>query len=565
MSSRAVEQIKERLPVVDIISSYIKLDRAGANFKGKCPFHNEKTPSFLVSPDRGSYYCFGCGAKGDIFTFVQEFEKVDFKEALSLLADRAGVTLEKYVNDEAKKEDSEKDRLRKIMEDATSFFEEEFRQDDQSLSYLVARGLEDKTIREWRIGSTKKGWSNLYDHLKGLGYSDNEIEKAGLAKKGNHGFYDRFRSRIIFPIFDPSGKVVAFTGRSKEWEQATEAIDSKEAVVPAKYLNSPDTILFDKSKTLYGFHKAKQVISKWKFWILVEGQMDLLLCHQAGFGNAIATSGTALTRQQLEMLVRFSKNLLIAYDGDKAGIEAARRAWILALSLSIDVKMARMPEGSDPADVILKDVSLFRDAIKGGTHIVEFYLNVLISRGLTGRELGKQVEKEILPYVKAIESAIDQAHFISLISSKTGIKEDILFETLKKTNASFVSADNQTSTDNAIISKNEVSRGYLLRKLIAGAYVLLKQDDKAREYIPDIDSIRDELLFTVEEWLSKSRQSAEDYLADLLTSFGKEKLHKDFEDTMKKFLEAEQKGDSEKAKELLKLSDEMRKKLAEYS
>ncbi|MFA6296964.1 MAG: DNA primase [Candidatus Paceibacterota bacterium] len=558
MSSRAVEQIKERLPVVDIISSYIKLDRAGANFKGKCPFHNEKTPSFLVSPDRGSYYCFGCGAKGDIFSFVQEFEKVDFKEALSLLADRAGVTLEKYVNDESKKEDNEKDRLRKIMEDATSFFEEEFRQDDKSLDYLLSRGLEDKTIREWRIGSTKKGWNNLYDHLKGLGYSDSEIEKAGLAKKGNHGFYDRFRSRIIFPIFDPAGKVIAFTGRHKEWEV-------EEEVVPAKYLNSPDTILFDKSKTLYGFHKAKQVISKWKFWILVEGQMDLLLCHQAGFGNAIATSGTALTRQQLEMLSRFSKNLLIAYDGDKAGVEAARRAWILALSLSIDVKMARMPEGSDPADVIAKDVSLFREAIKGGTHIVEFYLNVLLSRGIAGRELGKKVENEILPYVKAIESAIDQAHFISLISAKTGIKEETLFEALKKTNASFPAPEAQVSSGNNILSKNEVSRGDSLRKLIAGAYVLLKQEDKAREYIGDIDLIRDELLFTVEEWLSKSKQSAEDYLADLLVSFGKEKLHREFEDTMKKFLLAEQAGDIEKAKALLQLSDDMRKKLSEYS
>lgn len=559
MSSRAVEQIKERLPVVDIISSYIKLDRAGANFKGKCPFHNEKTPSFLVSPDRGSYYCFGCGAKGDIFSFVQEFEKVDFKEALSLLADRAGVVLEKYVNDEAKKEESEKDRLRKIMEDATSFFEEEFRQDDRSLEYLTSRGLEDKTIKEWRIGSTKKGWNNLYDHLKGVGYSDSEIEKAGLAKKGNHGFYDRFRSRIIFPILDPSGKVVAFTGRFKEWENEA----GKET--EAKYLNSPDTILFDKSRTLYGFHKAKQVISKWKFWILVEGQMDLLLCHQAGFSNAIATSGTALTRQQLEMMARFSKNLLIAYDGDKAGIEAARRAWILALSLSLDIKMASMPAGLDPADVISKDVALFRDAIKGGTHIVEFYLNVLVSRGLSGRELGKQVETEVLPYVKAIESAIDQAHFISLISAKTGIKEDVLFETLKKTNASFVSVENKESVSDSPLSKSEVSRGYFLKKLIAGAYILLKQEDKAKEYIPDFESTKDELLFTVEEWLSKGKQSTEDYLAELLVSFEKEKIHKEFEDTTKKYLEAEKKGDIEQAQKLLKRSDEIRKKLAEYS
>ena len=558
MSSRAVEQIKDRLPITDVISSYIKLDRAGANFKGRCPFHNEKTPSFMVSPVRNSYYCFGCNAKGDIFTFVEQFEKVDFKDALKILADRAGVVLDTFRAPLAKQEDDEKERLRKIMESAASYFEGELQKDEKSLQYLKDRGLEEKTIKEWRIGSTKKGWSNLYDHLKGEGISDADIEKAGLAKKGNHGFYDRLRSRIIFPIFDGMGKVNAFTGRFKDWE----AEEGKES--EAKYLNSPDTVLFDKSRTLYGFHRAKAAISKWKFSLLVEGQMDLLMCQQAGFTNAVATSGTALTRYQLEMLSRFSQNLLIAYDGDKAGVEAARRAWTLALSLNMDVKMAMMPHGTDPADLILKDQQAFKDAVKKGVHIVEFYLKALLARGLSGRSLGQEVEKEILPYVKAIASPIDQAHFISLIGSRTGIKEEALYAALRK------AVPVAGTQEGGSLREKETSDTILLQqhssknRLIAGTYLLLGDEEKAKANIHNASEIKDELQFVVEEWLAKSGQTPEAYLQDLLKTVEKEKLQKELQEAMKAYLDAEQNGDSEKASQCLKRSDEIRKELAKH-
>lgn len=555
MSSRAVEQIKERLPIADIVSSYIKLDRAGANFKGKCPFHNEKTPSFMVSPDRGSYYCFGCGAKGDIFTFVQEFEKLDFKEALSMLAERAGVQLPKYSGNEADiKEEDERERLRKIMDAATSYFESGLKEDDKSISYLQSRGLDAKTIEEWRLGSAAKGWNHLYDHLKASGYSDEDIEKAGLAKKGNHGFYDRFRSRIMFPISDPGGKVIAFTGRFKEW-------DKEEGKDPeAKYLNSPDTILFDKSRTLYGFHKAKSSVSKWKFWLLVEGQMDLLMCHQAGFNNAVATSGTALTKEQLQMMARFSKNILIAYDGDKAGVEAARRAWVLALSLGIDVKMARMPEGNDPADLIVKDVAAFKEALRKSSHIIEFYLAVLLSRGLPARELGKAVEADVLPYVKAVESAIDRAHFISLIASRTGIKEDALLDSLAKAPATVAAPLRSAETNASIVTKHNFSK----RRLTAGIYLLLKDEEKARNYIENLDESKEQLLFEVEEWLAQSKQSPESSLPDLLKHLEKESLQHELEEHMRQWARAADEGDEEKARELLIKSDAVRKKLGEY-
>lgn len=549
MSSRAVEQIKERLPIAELIASYIKLDRAGANLKGKCPFHNEKSPSFFVSPERNSYYCFGCGAKGDIFTFLQEFEKVDFKEALSILADRAGVVLETYAGSDSKNEDNEKDRLRKIMESATSYFEDVLKDDAKALEYLKNRGLEDKTIKEWRIGSTKKGWNHLYDVLKSQGYSDAEVEKAGLGKQGSRGIYDRFRSRIIFPIFDPAGKTVAFTGRFKEWE-ADEAVGEEKGIIPAKYLNSPDTPLFDKSRILYGFNKAKLTIAKWKFALLVEGQMDLLMAQQAGYTNAVATSGTALTKHQLEMLCRFSRNLMIAYDADNAGIEAARRAWLLALSLRMDVKMVRLPKGQDPADIIKDQPDVFKDALRKSEHIVEFYLNVLLGRGLSARDLGKAVESEVLPYVKAIESPIDQRHFVSVVSAKTSIKEEVLIEALKKATATStmaaVALPNETKND-TVSAHNIFSK----HRLIAGIYLLLNEEEKAKQFVANASDIRDELLFSVEEWIGRSEQPLEAHLKDLIASLEKESLKKALDGAMKA-------GD-------FKTADEVKNKLAKFT
>ncbi len=569
MSSKSVEQIKERLPIQDLISSYIKLDRAGANFKGRCPFHNEKTPSFMVSPDRNSYYCFGCQAKGDIFSFVQEFEKMDFKEALKMLAEKAGVTLEDFRAPEAKKEDDEKEILRKIMEAATSYFEGELKQDAKSMEYLLNRGLMAETIAEWRIGSTKKGWNNLYDHLKVSGFTDKGIEEAGLAKMGNHGFYDRFRSRIMFPIFDQGGKVIAFTGRFKDWEaddgHLSSNSDSAKMPINAKYLNSPDTALFDKSRTLYGFHKAKGAIAKWKFSLLVEGQMDLLMAQQAGFGNTIATSGTALTRPQLEMLARFSKNILIAYDGDKAGVEAARRAWALALSLGMDVKMVPITPGSDPADILKADPNAFKEMIKKGLHVVEFYLKALQSRGLGERELGKEIESEILPYIKAIESPIDQSHFIRLVSVRTGIKEEALLASLRKA----LPAGGTPAAGAAPALRSEGNSGTMpaqphssKHRLIAGTYLILHDEEKAKAYIENADEIKDELQFVVEEWLAKSGQTPEAYLSDLLKLIEKEKLQNELKEAMRQHLAAEQDGDNSKAGACLKRSDEIRKELA---
>lgn len=321
-----VDAIKERLSITDVLSSYLELIPSGINFKAKCPFHNEKTPSFFVSPVRNAYYCFGCGAKGDIFSFVENFEGVDFKGALRTLAERAGVPLV-Y----SKEEIDRKERLYMAMESACVFFEQEYSKEPEVYAYLVNRGLTEETIKSFRVGYAPDAWRNLSDYLRKQGFTDKELEEVGLIKvsdKSNFNekkSYDRFRNRIMFPIFDSSSRVIAFSGRLFELRHKNDDPDFTEA----KYLNSPDTILFNKSNVLFGIDKAKSAIRKRDYTIIVEGQIDLLLSHQMGCTNTVAVSGTALSStikgegedsiNNLGLIRRLSKNVIFAYDGDSAG------------------------------------------------------------------------------------------------------------------------------------------------------------------------------------------------------------------------------------------------------
>jgi len=428
-----VDKIKERLSIEEVVSSYIKLEKAGANLKARCPFHNEKTPSFFVSPNRESYYCFGCGASGDIFTFVEEFEGLDFKGALKLLSERAGISLEVYSR-ETKETKNDKERIYRIMEEATEFFEGNLGENEQAQEYLKSRGLEDKTIKDFRIGYAILDWRKLYEYLRSKNFTDNEIEKAGLAKKTEKGMYDRFRGRIMFPISDTSGRVIAFSGRL--------FVDDDKS---AKYLNSPDTPIFSKSMVLYGLDKGKASIRKNNFSILVEGQMDLVLSHQAGYKNTVATSGTALsdstvskenTISNLGLIRRLSPNIVLAFDGDRAGFNASLRAGRIALFLDMDVKVAKMPKGVDPADLISRDAlgpDAWRLAIKNSRHIIEFLLEkVLEDSGGDMRKAGRDIKDILLPYVNALPSSIEKMHFLKKISDETGITQNALQDDLKK-------------------------------------------------------------------------------------------------------------------------------------
>jgi len=439
MNRSSVEQIKERLPIEEVVGSYVKLEKAGKSMKARCPFHNEKTASFFVSPERGGYYCFGCGAKGDIFSFVEQFEGLDFRGALKILAEKAGVQL---VFDQ--KADGERDYLFRIMEDAARYFESQLAKSIEAQEYVKGRGITDETKALFRIGFAPEGWRNLYSYLKEKGWNDNLIEKAGLAKRGEEGkdYYDRFRGRVIFPISDSSGRVIAFSGRIL-----------KDDGKSAKYLNSPDTSLYDKSLVLYGLDKAKTQIRQRGFSILVEGQMDLVMSHQAGIKNTVAASGTALTDESMNengavsnlgLVRRLSPNIIIAFDSDSPGRKAALRAAGIALSMGMDVKIADLPESKDPADVVKENVENWKDALRNAKPIIEFELNNVIRDNSDARKVPRALRERVFPFLARIESEMDKAHFVRMIADKAHISEDAIWQDLRATEKN-MKVSNQSS------------------------------------------------------------------------------------------------------------------------
>ncbi|MCC7004694.1 DNA primase, partial [Candidatus Nomurabacteria bacterium] len=561
--SRDVEIIKERLGIADVVGSYLKIEKAGNNMKAKCPFHNEKTPSFFISPDRGTYYCFGCGAKGDIFSFVQEFEGIDFLGALKILADRAGVTLSRGNNEDK----TEKERLRTIIEKATIFFQRNLSGNTKILEYLKSRGLSTSTISIFRIGYSFPEWRGLYDYLKKDGISESDMLKAGLIKKSDNGFYDTFRGRVMFPISDTSGRVIAFSGRIVE-------DDGKSP----KYLNTPDTILFDKSSVLYGLDKAKSEIRKRDYTILVEGQMDLLMSHQIGFTNTVAVSGTALTDtllskenviNNLGLINRLSKNIIISLDSDEAGFKASQRSAQIALSLGMDVKMAKIPKGMDPADTILKDKNLWKKIIMNSEHVVDFYVNSLLDKNLDERKLGKEIEKNVLPYVLAMRSSIDQSHFISKIAEKTGIKEDALWEELKKVKVNEdVELANQDQNKPEILNLNKV--GNSIERRIFGIIFWQEKNENSTVSVSDLKEkikkiigedkfkqvenlpieTKNELSFEAEVYYENYDFIKRD-VDEMMLNFELDRLKEEFEKTMKNLVLAEKKKDESSMKVLM--------------
>ncbi len=430
--STSVEKIKERLSIVDVISSYLKLEKAGTNFKAVCPFHNEKSPSFFVSPTRSSYYCFGCGAKGDIFTFVEQFEGLDFKGALKVLAQRAGVELEQYRGTDPK-EKNEKDRLYELMDKASAFYESELPKCEDAVAYLKKRGVNEESIANFRIGYAPKGWRGLSDEMRKTGFSDAELVMAGLAKHPDENpsgeIYDRFRDRVMFPISDTGGRVIAFSGRM---------LHDDGSGMQGKYINSPETPIFKKGSTLYGLDKAKFEIRKRDAAILVEGQMDLVLSHQAGFTNTVASSGTALgdslvadaergLLSGLGQVNALTKNLIVAFDADKAGLRAAGRAEKIGLSIGMNVKIAKLPKGLDPADTITQHgADAWKKIVDSAQHIVTLYLSVLMETPLSELTRVRAIRDKILPYIAVMPSAVERVHFIREIHLATGIPEDAL-------------------------------------------------------------------------------------------------------------------------------------------
>ena len=406
--SDSVQQIKDRLSIIDVISPYVELHRAGKNFKGKSPFTAEKTPSFYVSPDRGMYYCFSTSQGGDMFTFVQAMEGVDFKESLKILAQKAGVEL---VAEDPKKK-TERERFYGALHDATAYYVEQLGGTPAAVAYLENRGVQKQTLQNWQVGFApgppERGWRMVKEHLESKGYTKDELFKVGLIKstEGGKEPFDVFRDRIMFPLFDQNGKVVAFSGR----------ILSKDTEAP-KYVNSPETELYKKSELLFGYDKAKHGIRQFNFSLIVEGQFDVVMAHQAGYTNTVAVSGTALTLHHVQLLERLSDRVVLALDADRAGIAAMRRAAELMLKRGVDVKVAEMPMGKDPADIIRADAAEFKQIVGKSVHVIEFLLHVVCREETDERTLKRRTRAEVLPFLLLLPDRIDQEHFVGVVAA----------------------------------------------------------------------------------------------------------------------------------------------------
>ncbi len=427
MFSSPIDEIKNRLDIVDVVGSYIKLNKAGANFRALCPFHSEKKPSFFVSPARQIWHCFGCGKGSDIFGFVKEIEGVEFGDALRILALKAGVELKRQTPEYTKLK-TERQRLYEVCELATKFFEkqlEESKVGKEAEKYLLSRGIVEESIKKWRLGYSPDVWQGLSDFLNSSGYQKGEIEKAGLALTSEQGsFYDRFRGRIIFPIFDLNSQVVGFGGR---------VFKEKDKAEIAKYMNTPQTLLYDKSRILYGLDRARVEIRKKDCCILVEGYTDVIMAHQAGTQNVVATSGTALTSFQLKILKRYSENLILGFDMDVAGDSATKRGIDLAQALGFNIKVLRLPEGKDAAEIISKNQKEWEEALLTPKSILDFYFESgFFGRDPDNPEEKKEISKILLPVIKRIPNKIVQSHWSSLLAKKLRVKEEDIEEELKK-------------------------------------------------------------------------------------------------------------------------------------
>ncbi|MBU0649061.1 DNA primase [Patescibacteria group bacterium] len=423
-----IDQIKSKLDIVDLISEYLQLKPAGqGSFKACCPFHQEKTPSFFVSKSKQIWHCFGCGEGGDQFAFVQKIEGVDFPQALQTLAEKAGVELPRY----DKKEAGEKQKLIQMNELAAKFYHRVLLDSsiaESAREYIKKRNLDQVTVDEFKLGFAPDQWEALLNFLKKKEYKEEDINLAGLAvkKERGEGFYDRFRGRVMFPIQNIQGQVVGFTARSLK-------SDAKEA----KYINTPQTNIYNKSDILYGLDKAKRAIKEKDLLIIVEGNMDVISSHRVGVKNVVASSGTALTQNQLNIIQRYTNNMAFSFDADSAGQVAAKRGIDLALEHGMNVSVILMAEDAkDPDEIINQDPALWQKAIDGRVNVMEYYFGIAKDKYDINTASGKKdMAKYLLVEVSKLSDMVEQSHWLQQLAGILNVKEDILREAIPRAGA----------------------------------------------------------------------------------------------------------------------------------
>ncbi len=419
------EEIKARLTIYDLVSQYVQLKKAGVNWKGLCPFHSESTPSFVVSPEKQICHCFGCHKGGDIFSFIQEMEGVSFVESLTILGERVGIKVER-TNMPTAGDNSEKDELLRSQEEATKFFEQQLwdtASGAKVLDYLKRRGVKEGDVKEFRLGFAPDSFELLTNKLLGQGFAKEVLLKTGLAATkdtGADGVYDKFRGRLMFPIFDLFGRVCGFGGRALSAEQMP------------KYLNSPDSVIYNKSKILYGFSHAKKAVKARQRVVLVEGYFDMILPYQVGVEETVATCGTALTADHVRLIKRFTTNVVSSFDRDNAGFEATKRSYFLLRAEGISLKVVSGLDEKDPADFVREHGADFGKLLDEAMPFVSFYIERLVKQfGTETLDGRKAVLAELLPIFKGIAPS-EKDFFVRELSLKFKMAESLIYDEIER-------------------------------------------------------------------------------------------------------------------------------------
>lgn len=566
--SSAVDQIKSRLSISDVVGSYIRIEKAGVNYKARCPFHSERTPSFFVSPPRGTFHCFGCGKGGDIFTFVQEIEAIEFKAALELLAERAGVTIPEFNT----KERSERGTLLAILEAAALFYESVLSENTLAKEYLTSRGVSPDSIRNWSIGFAPESWRSLLEYLEKKGFRRADIAKAGLAIVGEKSTYDRFRSRIMFPIKNHTGAVIGFSGRI--FGDAPEG--------QGKYVNSPATPVFDKSRVLYGIDRAKRAIREKGECILVEGQMDVILAHQAGTENVVGVSGTALTPLHLQILSGHTDKVIFVLDSDNAGFKASERGVSLAVKEGMHVTVVPLPKGSDPADIAGKTPQVWNSLVQMAKPFVRYALEMIEGTAGGPRERAVLVRSFLYPHIRSIAFPLDRDHALRQVADALGENYDSTredFETWKSKNP--VADENTPNAPSLVEIQDENTRKKMIADRVSG--VILWQESLPNPEIPIAEAYakwkevmgkewedekknldhtpekKGSLVFLAESYYSNAKLSHE--LHELFLSLEEEILKQELEDALKNLRQAERSKRSDHIETYLRICQRITEKL----
>ncbi len=580
-SEDLLDDIRNANPILEVVSEFLPLKKSGRNYKGLCPFHSEKTPSFMVNPERQIFHCFGCGEGGNAFGFLMKYQNLTFPEAVRQLAKRGGVSLPERIVPVRREESRERDRLREAVEAAGEYYRRCLAAPSgkKAREYLQGRGLTGETIEAFGLGYAPAAWDTLARALRKRGFTDAELARAGLTGSSSRGgTIDRFRGRIIFPIRDLQGRLIAFGGR---------ILGDGEP----KYLNSPETPLYHKGKVLYGLYESREALRREGFGVIVEGYFDSIAAHQAGFCNTVATSGTALTEGHLGVMRRYGERWTVVFDGDAAGVRAAKRSLALFVEQGLFARGVLLPGGEDPDTFIrTKGAEAYRALLEGAESLMEFFVNRTVQEHRTETVEGKVAAvREIVPLLAKVSSRVEQAEYVGLAAHRLGVKEEVLWSEVQGAAPRGGRRGAATAPKGSGIGARRAEEVGIVKAMLAGGSVAAMvraevaiediQDADCRAVAARIFSLLDEgvtekigerlqfeeerLNRLVASWLVGSHsipdgQTAQREARDCLTRMKRRRLDRESRLLQEKIAEAERTGNRDVLHELLRIKQELR-------